>query len=151
MAKKEIFKELPSWSQGVIAIGLTAGLIWLSFKGYKKIKESIEKGKDKIKEEGNIKTQITENFTNIPLIIGAGARLTPKKDAYSVSVTAQNNKVFNFVYYSNGRVIISPKGGNIVALKGKYFDSGKTITLDNGKSFQYNSVWANMQEILKSI
>jgi hypothetical protein len=150
MAKGEIFTGLPKWAKGLLAVGLTAGVIWLGFKGYKKIQKKIQDKKDETKKEGNEKAQSSENFTNIPLVIGSGAKLTAQKDAYSVPVTGPNNKIFNFVYYSNGRVVIIPKGKS-VALKGKYYDSGKIITLDNGKSFQYNSVWNNMAEILKSI
>jgi hypothetical protein len=147
MAKENI----PSWAKGLIAIGLTAGVIWLSFKGYKKIKEAIEKGKEETKEGGNVKVQLTENFTSIPAIIGDAAILTPKKDAYIVYVTnPTNKKIFAFIFFSNGRVHINPKGKPNI-LKGKYFDSGKTITLDNGKSFQYNSVWANMQNIITNL
>ena len=147
MAKENI----PSWAKGLIAIGLTAGVIWLSFKGYKKIKEAIEKGKEETKEGGNVKEQLTENFTSIPAIIGDAAILTPKKDAYIVYVTnPTNKKIFAFIFFSNGRVHINPKGKPNI-LKGKYFDSGKTITLDNGKSFQYNSVWANMQNIITNL
>jgi septal ring factor EnvC (AmiA/AmiB activator) len=150
MAKGEIFTGMPTWAKGLLAVSLTAGVIWLGYKGYKKMQQKIQDLKDENKQQGNEKAQVSENFTSIPLIIGDAAKLTPKKDAYSVFVTAPNNKVFNFVYYSNGRVMIAPKGG-VVAFKGKYYNSGKIITLDNGKSFQYNSVWANMAEILKSI
>jgi hypothetical protein len=147
MAKENI----PSWAKGLIAIGLTAGVIWLSFKGYKKIKEAIEKGKEETKEGGNVKAQLTENFTSIPVIIGDAATLTRKKDAYVVYVTNPTNKqIFAFWFFSNGRVHINPKDKPNI-LKGKYFDSGKTITLDNGKSFQYNSVWTNMQNIITNL
>jgi hypothetical protein len=149
---------LPSWAKGVIAVGVTAGAIWLMVKGYKKIKEIIALNKLEIKEGGNTAVQASENFTNIPLIIGNAAKLTPKKDAYVVMVThPTNNKVFEFDFYSNGRVIITPKplanerSKPQALIKGKYFNSGKIITLDNGKSYQYNSVWTNMQEVLKNI
>ena len=149
---------LPSWAKGVIAVGVTAGAIWLIVKGYKKIKEIIALNKLDIKEGGNTAIQASENFTNIPLIIGNGAKLSPKKDAYVVMVThPTNKKVFEFDFYSNGRVIITPKplanerSKPEAQIKGKYFNSGKIITLDNGKSYQYNSVWANMQEVLKNI
>jgi len=149
---------LPSWAKGVIAVGVTAGAIWLIVKGYKKIKEIIALNKLDIKEGGNTAIQASENFTNIPLIIGNGAKLTPKKDAYVVMVThPTNKKVFEFDFYSNGRVIIIPKplanepSKPEAQIKGKYFNSGKIITLDNCKSYQYNSAWANMQEVLKNI
>jgi hypothetical protein len=40
---------LPSWAKGVIAVGVTAGAIWLIVKGYKKIKEIIALNKLDIK------------------------------------------------------------------------------------------------------
>jgi hypothetical protein len=151
-------QKLPTWAKGVIALGVTAGAIWLMVKGYKKIKEIIALNKLEIKEGGNTAVQASENFTNIPLIIGNVAKLTPSKDAYVVMVTnPTNKKVFEFDFYSNGRVIITPKplanerSKPQALIKGKYFNSGKIITLDNGKSYQYNSVWTNMQEVLKNI
>jgi hypothetical protein len=150
-------QKLPTWAKGVIALGVTAGAIWLMVKGYKKIKEIIALKKLEIKEGGNTTVQASENFTNIPLIIGDVAKLTPSKDAYVVMVTnPTNKKVFEFDFYSNGRVIITQRPPANVKLKpiqfkGKYFNSGKIITLDNGKSYQYNSVWTNMQDILKTI
>ena len=32
MAKGEIFTGLPQWAKGLLAVGLTAGVIWLGFK-----------------------------------------------------------------------------------------------------------------------
>ena len=163
-------KDLPTWAKGTLAVGLTVGVIYAGYKIYQKISEKIEENKEEKKDEGTDKAKASDNFSNLPTVIGAGAVLANTKDAkgntikggaYVVKiyperkvvdgkvVVTKNDKEYKFVFYTNGRVFIY--GNNKLLTKGKYFDSGKIITLDSGKSFQYNSVWANMYDVIKGL
>jgi hypothetical protein len=152
-------KDLPTWAKGTIAVGLTIGVIYAGYKIYQKISEKIEEGKEEKKDEVINKEKLSDNFANLPTVIGLGAKLADTKDAkgnlvkgnaYVVRVTP-NKITYRFVFYKNGRIYIYNDKTNVVVGKGKYFDSGKIITLDSGKSFQYNSVWANMYDLIKGL
>lgn len=142
-----VWSGLPTWAKGTIAVGLTIGVVYVGYKVYKKIGDK----KEEKKEEGNVKAQAKDNFANIPTVIGEGAIKSKKGDAYVVKVSDDNKKEYEFDFYSNGRVIISDYKTKGIMGKGKYYDSGKIITLDKGKSYSYNSVWTNMQNVLKEL
>lgn len=142
-----VWSGLPTWAKGTIAVGLTIGVVYVGYKVYKKIGDK----KEEKKEEGNITAQAKDNFVNIPTIIGEGAVKSKKGDAYVVKVSDDNKKEYEFDFYSNGRVIISNYKTKSIVARGKYYDSGKIITLDKGKSYSYNSAWTNMQNVLKGL
>lgn len=145
-------KDLPSWAKGTLAVGLTAGIIYLGYKVYKKINETVEQNKEDGKDLGIAPSLLINSFSNIPTNIGKGATLSKKGDSYTVPLTSNKIKYY-FVFYSNGRVLIYRDNIDVknIVSKGKYFDSGKEIKLDDGKSFQYNSVWQNINNLIKGL
>lgn len=85
---------------------------------------------------------------NNPNFLSVQENLGLKPNNEGVLVSNFNDGENKFQFYSNDRIFIFDKKGNIV-LKGKYEDGGKKITSDSGKSISGNSVWKNLLDILK--
>lgn len=85
---------------------------------------------------------------NNPNFLSVQENLGLKPNNEGVIVANFNDGENKFQFYSNDRIFIFDKKGNIV-LKGKYEDGGKKITSDSGKSISGNSVWKNLLDILK--
>lgn len=74
MAKGEIFKGLPKWAQGVIAVAVVGGIGYISFQIYKKVKaadankaskDEIKSAEDEIKQlSSKIKPTMTQTQLN---------------------------------------------------------------------------------------
>lgn len=61
MAKGEIFKELPKWAQGVISVGILAGVGIVAYSVYKKLQK--DKGLKGAKQELDSVAQATQDLT----------------------------------------------------------------------------------------
>ena len=75
----------------------------------------------------------------------------------NLGVTSNTEKVvvkFNgglnqATFWNNDRVFFSPFGSTQVLAKGTYFNGGKKIVLDGGKTIESDSVWLNLLNAIK--
>lgn len=138
---------LTSNQKGAIAVFSLLGLVAVSLLGYR-FYSKIKLGKA---EEKQTESELANSFNALPQRLGGGA-IKGGEDSYYVYV---GEGKYTFVFYKNGRVWIfknktknSSKDADVF-LKGNYYLSGKRITIDGGDSYENESVWNNLANIIK--
>lgn len=138
---------LTSNQKGAITVFSLLGLIAVGLLGYR----FYSKNKLGKAEEKQTESELANSFNALPQRIGGGA-IKSGDDAYQVFV---GDGMYTFVFYSNGRVWIyknktkNSTKDSTVFLKGNYYLSGKRITIDGGDSYENESVWNNLSNIIK--
>ena len=133
--------------KGAIAVFSLLGLVAIGLFGYR----LYSKNKLGKAEEKQTENELANSFNSLPQRIGGGA-IKGLDDTYYVFV---GDGMYTFVFYKNGRVwIYKNKTKNnakdaTVYMKGNYYLSGKRITIDGGDSYESESVWENLGNIIK--
>lgn len=138
---------LSSNKKGAVAVFSMLGFIGLALLGYR----LYSKNKASKAEAMQTENETANSFNLLPQRIGGGA-VKDGEDKYYVFV---GDGMYTFVFYNNGRVWIyknktknSAKNADVF-LKGNYYLAGKRITIDGGKSYESDSVWENLGNVIK--
>lgn len=131
--------------------------VYFGRKAYKKWKD--KKSETEFDTNDNI-NQVSQSYQGIPLIFGAGAKKISVKDGTDYYLTQIDGGKNSFEFYSNGRFSAKQhpeiskgkydlKKYNLVA-KGNYYLSGKRLQVDGGKSYESDSAFKNMDDLIKN-
>lgn len=138
---------LSSNQKGAITVFSILAIVGSSLLGYR----FYSKRKSLKSDEKQKESETEASFNLLPQRVGAGLIKT-SDDTFSVYV---GDGKYTFVFYKNGRIWIyknktknSAKDADVL-LKGNYYLSGKRIQIDGGKSYESDSVWENMSNIIK--
>jgi hypothetical protein len=104
--------------------------------------------KPAIQAPAAVKSILPKNLAAVKKYIGGGAKEVKLKNGSKAIRVEAPKAGYTAVFYSNGRVWITPKGGKSV--KAKYTDGGKNIVVDGSTApIKGGSVWTNMHTAVK--
>jgi hypothetical protein len=114
-------------TKGILIVASTLGLIGAVYYFF-----IYKKGKPEIKNYDDLKSNLG-NFLDRGDMIQA----------------IFNEKKHKAQFYPNNRFIIAEYKSTEPLKKGTYLNGGKKLIIDNGRTIESNSVWANLLETLK--
>jgi hypothetical protein len=123
---------MTSNTKGVIAVGVTLGLVGLVYYFFVRSKKDENRG-------GGISS--SENLEAVKKNLGGKF----EKDTATVKFNDAKNKA---TFYTNDRVIIFDDKDKVI-MRGNYSDGGKKINIEKGKQVADDSVWTNLALLVK--
>lgn len=124
---------MTSNTKGIIAVGATLGLVGLAYYFF------VHSKKDENSTGG---ASSPENLEAVKKNLGAGKYA---KDTATVKFNDGKNTA---TFYTNDRVIIFDDLGKVI-MRGNYSDGGKKINIEKGKQVATDSVWSNLELLVK--
>ena len=123
---------MTSNTKGVIAVGVTLGLVGLAYYFFVRSKKDENRGGG---------TSSSENLEAVKKNLGGKF----EKDTATVKFNDAKNKA---TFYTNDRVIIFDDKDKVI-MRGNYSDGGKKINIEKGKQVADDSVWTNLALLVK--